>query len=70
MSVALKTITAQKIAIFAAILIGLACCVAAVIDVRSQQAKERATLRPAAIGEAAGQDTHHMRGWHKGRVLG
>ncbi len=66
----LKAVITQKTAIFTASIIGLACCVAAVVDMRSQQAGEHPTLRPMAIGQAAGQDAHHMRGWHKGRGLG
>jgi hypothetical protein len=64
MFIALQAITTQKTAIFAASLIGLACCLAAIRDVRLQQAAEQ------TIDQAAGQATHHMRGWHKGRGLG
>jgi hypothetical protein len=65
----LETITLQRSAIMLASLLGVACCVLAVLDARSQQVDDRPVQPHVINSQAARQDTHRMRGWlpHKGR---
>ena len=44
-------------------LIGVACCLLALLDMRSQQAYERARVQPAIETMMGPQEPHHMRGW-------
>jgi hypothetical protein len=68
----LNSIMTQRSAILAASIIGLACWVAAVIDVRSQQESERPGLKPIIGDQSAAPEIHHMRGWlpHHAREAG
>ncbi len=44
-------------------IIGVACCLLALMDMRSQQVSERAPAKPAMDAIAGQQEPHRMRGW-------
>ncbi len=58
----LQTITLQRTAFLAAGLIGMGCCLAAVLDMRSQQAEERPASHPIAGNQAASSEIHRLHG--------
>ena len=72
MSALLTAVAMRRSAVFAASLLGLACWIAAMVDVRSQQESERPGLRPMIGGQAPAPEIHHMRGWlpHRSSAAG
>jgi hypothetical protein len=59
---ATDTLSLQRMAILIATLVGLACCILAVLDARAQQAAERAAALPALATPIGYARAHHMHG--------